>query len=299
VSNPDLSPGLSEDTSSDTPLPSPFDAMAAGYDAGFTHSRIGTLMRQAVTRRLDARFQPGDCVLELNCGTGEDALHLARCGIDVLATDASAAMVEIARAKAVQAGLTHRLHTRQMPIEEMGNIKNIKNFGNTGNTAARVPLSGTAAQFDGVLSNFGGLNCVEELRPVARAMAQVLRPDRSALLCLMGPICVWEWAWYLGHRRPGKAFRRLQPGGTRWRGLRIRYPSPRALCRAFAPYFTCERVTAIGALLPPTYAEEWAARHPRLLAGLNAWERRVETCPLAANLADHYLVELRRTTRID
>ena len=264
-----------------TTVPSPFDAMAAGYDAGFTHSRIGTLMRSAVTRRLDARFLPGDSVLELNCGTGEDALRLARRGIDVLATDASAAMVEIAHAKATKAGLTQRLHTKQMSIESL------------------AQLAETETQFDGILSNFGGLNCVEDLLPVALAMARILRPNHSALLCLMGPVCVWEWGWYLAHGKPRKAFRRLQPGGTPWRNLRIHYPSVRTLCRTFAPYFSCERVTAIGVLLPPTYAEAWVARHPRLLARLDTWERCVETWPVMAHLADHYLVELRRTNRTD
>jgi hypothetical protein len=56
-------------------LGSPFDEMAADYDRSFTASAIGSLMRQAVWRRLDACFRPGDRVLELNCGTGTDAIH--------------------------------------------------------------------------------------------------------------------------------------------------------------------------------------------------------------------------------
>ena len=55
-------------------LASPFDAMAAAYARSFTESAIGRYMRAAVWRWLDAAFQPGDRVLELNCGTGEDAV---------------------------------------------------------------------------------------------------------------------------------------------------------------------------------------------------------------------------------
>src|SRR5690242_10854701 len=111
---------MSTPAASITPSASPFDAMAADYDARFTQSRIGTLMRQAVWRRLDARFQPGDRILELNCGTGEDALHLAQRSIHVLATDLSATMVQAARAKAERAGLSDWIEARVMAIEEIG-----------------------------------------------------------------------------------------------------------------------------------------------------------------------------------
>ncbi len=54
------------------------------------------------------------------------------------------------------------------------------------------------------------------------------------------------------------------------------------------------RVSAVGALLPPTEWEGWARRHPRLLSGLARLERRLETVPPLPWLADHYLIELER-----
>ena len=51
--------------------------MAGDYDSLFTATIIGALMRKAVWARCAARFQPGQKVLEMNCGTGEDALWLA------------------------------------------------------------------------------------------------------------------------------------------------------------------------------------------------------------------------------
>jgi len=54
------------------------------------------------------------------------------------------------------------------------------------------------------------------------------------------------------------------------------------------------RVAALGALLPPPYAEGWAARHPGLIDRLDRWERRFETVPPLPWLADHYLMELER-----
>jgi hypothetical protein len=79
-----------------------------------------------------------------------------------------------------------------------------------------------------------------------------------------------------------------------WRGLQISYPSIGALGRAYRPWFRRRRVSAVGALLPPSYAEPWARSHPRLLWALHRIERRLEAAPPLPWLADHYLIELER-----
>jgi SAM-dependent methyltransferase len=276
------------------PPPSPFDSMAAGYDSGFTESQIGALMRQAVWRRLDARFRPGDRVLELNCGTGEDAIYLARRGVRVLATDIAPAMLDVARAKVARAGLADLVEVQQLAIEELRRKKEEGRMPEEARDSFSVLHSSFSIPFDGALSNFGGLNCVADLPSVAAGLASCLRPGAVALLCVMGPLVPWEWAWYLRRGQPAKAFRRLRRGGVAWRGLTIRYPSIGALRRAFAPWFRMRRASAVGALLPPSYAEGWAVRRPRLLGRLSRWERRFETWPPLPWLADHYLLELER-----
>jgi SAM-dependent methyltransferase len=250
-----------------------FDVLAADYDLRFTGTPLGTLLRQAVHRRLDARFAPGDSVLELACGTGEDAVHLARRGVRVLATDSSPAMVEAARRKVAAAALGEGVEVRLLPIEEISRL---------------------SGPFDGVFSDFGGLNCVPDLPAVARALSALLRPGAPALFCVMGPLVPWEWGCFLRRGRPARAFRRLRRGGVAWRGMTIRYPSIGTLRRGFAPFFSFRRVAAVGALLPPTELEAWTARHPRLLSALARWERRLETVPPLPWLADHYLIELER-----
>ena len=251
-----------------------FDALAAIYDAAFTKTPLGRHLRSAVHRRLDAAFRPGDRVLEIGCGTGEDAVHLARRGVSVIATDASGSMVEVARWKAAASGLAGRIEALLLAAE-----------------ALPGPLAGP---FDGAFSNFGALNCVADLPAVAHGLAGLLRPHGRLLLCVMGPLAPWEWARGLALGRSEVAFRRLRRGGVPWRGLVVRYPSPRRLARVFAPAFRPRRLAAVGALLPPTELAGWAARHPRLLVGLAAVERRLERVPPLPWLADHYLLELER-----
>ncbi len=244
-------------------MTAPFDALAAGYDRTFTSTPLGVLLRERMQGRLDARFEPGDHVLELACGTGEDAVHLGRRGVRVLATDASEAMVERARTKA--AGLGETVEVRRLAIEDLATLD---------------------GSFDGAFSDFGGLNCVSDLAAVGKTLADLLRPGAPLLLCVMGPLVPWEWARL--------QFRRLRHGGVEWRGITVRYPSPAVLRRAFAPGFRLLRLSAVNALLPPTEWEAWASRHPRLLAALARWERRLETVLPLPWLADHYLLELER-----
>ena len=257
---------------------SAFDELAENYDASFTHSFLGTVLREAVWRRLDALLAAGDRVLELGCGTGEDAVHLAGQGASVLATDASGLMVEAARRKAEASGLSNRIEVRQMTIEEVG-------FDGA---------EGHGRLFDGALSNFGGLNCVADLGESARGLAVRLKPGAWTVLCLMGPLVPWEWGWFLAQGQPRKAFRRLRRNGTTWRDLTVRYPSIGAVRRTFAPLFHFRRASALGTILPPTYAHEWATRHQWLIQFLNGLERRIETWPPVIWFGDHYVIELER-----
>lgn len=260
----------------------PFDSLAGDYDRSFTDSVLGRRMRQAVWRRLDARFMPGSRILELNCGTGEDALYLAQRGVFVLATDAAPGMLRVAQAKIQKAGVEDKVTLQSMNIEALA--------GGAFPFPEAVPASG----FDGALSNFGGLNCVPDLTTVAVGLAGCLRPGAVAMLCLMGPFCPWEWGWFLRQGQPKKAFRRLRPGGASWHGLTVSYPSIRAVRHAFSPYFRLLRAGAIGALLPPPYTEAWIVQHACLLNILSRWERRLESLPVLPALADHYLLEFER-----
>ncbi|HXQ29599.1 MAG TPA: methyltransferase domain-containing protein [Gemmatimonadales bacterium] len=254
-----------------------FDQLAPAYDARFTASDLGQILRRRVRRWLDQAFAPGQFVLELNCGTGEDALYLARRGVRVLATDASAEMLAVAASKIAGTTLSNAITRRQVALENLDELR-----------------QGYAGAFDGALSNFGGLNCVADLGALGQSLAALLAPGARAVLCVMGPIVPWEWAWFLAHGAVRTAFRRLAPDGVPWRDLVVRYPSIGDTRRGFAPHFRVRRAGGLGVFVPPTYAEPWAQRHPRLVEWLDRCERRVEQWPVVPWLGDHYLLELER-----
>ncbi|MBV8854976.1 MAG: class I SAM-dependent methyltransferase [Sinobacteraceae bacterium] len=262
--------------------PETFDPLAADYDQQFTHTRIGRMMREAVWARCAARFAPGSRVLEMNCGTGEDALWLAQQGIEVLATDVSPAMLQIAQRKLAAADAAMmRVRFSQVCAPQFRCL------------AWERLHTLEAAGFDGALSNFGGLNCVADLSRAAPALADKLRPGAVAVLCIMGPLVPWEWLWFVRRAEWGRAFRRLR-GTARWRGIEVHYHSISATRRAFAPYFRLLRLAAIGALLPPPYTEaSWVGKEGTLRR-LQRLERAAGRCWPLPQLADHYLMELRR-----
>ena len=54
-----------------------FDDLAAAYDAAFTASALGRSLRAFTWARLDAALGSSRRVLEIGCGTGEDARRRA------------------------------------------------------------------------------------------------------------------------------------------------------------------------------------------------------------------------------
>jgi SAM-dependent methyltransferase len=257
-----------------TALASPFDALAGAYDESFTHTDLGRRLRAAVWHHLDIAFASGARILELGCGTGEDALHLAARSVRVVATDASAAMVDQATRKARESGHDSLMTARVLSFEEL--------------PGAEPPLG----PFDGAFSDFGAVNCSSDLGAVAGALGQLLVPGSPLLLVALGRYVPWEWAWFLRRSEPARAFRRLARGGVTWRGLAVHYPSPRQLASAFSPWFRRRKLVALGALLPPSYAAHSVS--PHTLDLLDRWERRLEGAAPLAWLADHFLLEMER-----
>lgn len=266
-----------------SPEPTAFDGAAANYDAAFTATLLGRMLRERVWELLAQLVRPGERVLELACGTGEDALWLAQKGANVVATDGAPAMVAAAAAKVQRDGFGHRVELYRSSLQDM---------------SAGAATFGAARPFDGLLSNFGGLNTLPAWRPLAAALASQIRPGGWAVLVVMGPICPWEISWYLLHGQPGVALRRWQGAAQAQVGtttIPVWYPSPRRLQRAFAPWFRRRAVYSLGLWLPPSYLAHLPARWPAIFGWLARFERR--TARWTAGWGDHYILVLQRDTR--
>ena len=260
-----------------------FDLTADRFDQRFGEWRSVAAQRRAVRRYLLRAFPPGSRLLELAAGTGEDALFMLEQGYDVTLTDGSPRMVALARDKVQRAGFT-KAHVDQAVLEELGAF--------AGRSAAR-----NSARYDGAYSNFAAFNCVSDLSAVGAGLARLLRPGAACVLVVFGPCSIGEVVVELIRRKPSAAFRRFRAGPAPARlggeNFTVWYPSPREFARAFAPWFRLRHVRGIGVLVPPSAAEPWISRFPRVVSAMEAADRLL-SAPLAY-LGDHVLLHFQRT----
>jgi ubiquinone/menaquinone biosynthesis C-methylase UbiE len=183
-------------------------------------------------------------ILELNSGTGIDAMHFIRQGHSVQAVELSQGMVAQLRMKSSHANGRLQIHH--------GSFE-------------RLPeVDGT---FDYVFSNFGGLNCSSDLRNVTRHLAAKLKPNAFVTWVIMPPFCPWEIMWVLkGHFK--QAFRRFHRKGViahlEGEYFRTYYYGLNDVRQALGRDFTLIKCEGLGIVSPPPSAVSFISRYPRL-----------------------------------
>jgi 2-polyprenyl-3-methyl-5-hydroxy-6-metoxy-1,4-benzoquinol methylase len=141
-----------------------WDATADFWDdrmrAGATWQR--SLIEPAVERLLELR--PGERVLEIACGNGDFSRRMVELGGEVLATDFSERMLELAR--------------------DYGGDIAYASVDATDEQALRA--LGDPASFDVAVCNMALMD-MAEIEPLARALAALLRPDGRFVFSIMHP----------------------------------------------------------------------------------------------------------------
>jgi SAM-dependent methyltransferase len=265
----------------------PFDVLAPNYDAVFSRSLTGLAQRLVSRERLGA-FLAGRGplrILEINCGTGEDACWLASLGHEVIATDRSAAMIRAAREKggAGVAGVGERgagAGEGRMPgFVQCG-------FSELGNTFK-------GQSFDLIFSNFAGLNCVTpgELPGLGNQFCDLLKEDGHLAMVVFGKHCWWETCYYLLKGDTRNAFRRwsdkrsvarLGPAAEQ----PVYYYSTGWLVEMWRSFRLLEK-GPVGLFVPPSFMEGAMQRNPRTFRWLVKMERRMRNFSSGSALADH------------
>ena len=250
-----------------------FSGQSAVYDAYEENHAILQWMREQVRAHVLSFLQPHDKILELNAGTGLDAVFFANCGFTVHATDLSDGMIFQLRSKVKALKLQEKITIQRCSFTELEKI--------------------AAGPFDYIFSNFGGLNCLADLTQATSGMPRLLNPGGFVTTVIMPPICPWELALiFRGHFKT--AVRRLHRRGVQAHIAGVHfmtcYFTARQALKAFGKNFKKIALQGLAAISPPPYMENFPKRHPQLYKLLTRADRRVSRVPPFNSWADHFIL---------
>jgi ubiquinone/menaquinone biosynthesis C-methylase UbiE len=257
-----------------------FSRKALIYDEfGRDHANLARMRRQVYLRVIES-LHPGASILELNAGTGTDAAFFARQGFRIHTTDVAPGMIAQIEQKIAQHDLQDRLSVQQCSFTELDQID-------------RGP-------FDCIFSNFGGLNCIPDLRVVASGLSRLLRPGGILIWVIMPPVCLWDFTAILkGDLRTAR--RRWSRDGTlaNVEGVRFMtyYFTPRQVADALGRDFQLVRVQGLAVLTPPADRKGFAARYPRLYRLLAALDDKVANHAPLNGWGDFFIITMRYAPR--
>lgn len=250
-----------------------FSKQASAYDALDSNNRILIDLRRQVLHHVRKYLHPQSHILELNAGTGIDALSFATAGHRVHATDLSDGMVEQIRLKIIAFGRPEQFTCQQLSFENLNRIHGKK--------------------FDYVFSNFGGLNCLADLRLVTRHLPALLHDGAYITFVLMPPVYLWELLGIFKGRWK-RAFRRLSKNGAvahvEGEYFKTYYHSLQDIRSAFKGPFSLIACEGLAALSPPPHRPDFPVTKPRLYQFLRSMDGVVRTFFPFNRWADHIIV---------
>ncbi len=253
-----------------------FSAQSPMFDT-ITNTNPMEVVYRTISRNQVMEFAlPGQSMLELNCGTGLDAVFFAGQGLTVHATDNSEGM----------------LQQLQLKLKE----NTINNLSYEKCSFNKITLK-TDHLFDHIFSNFGGLNCAEDIESVIKQIDAHLKPGGMAHLVFIAPVCLWEWATIF----KGKykfAFRRLTTKGLKshleGHYFDTYYYSPNRIKRAFGTNYKVEKLRSLGCFLPPTFNHYFPAKHPKVFELLKKMEFATSTHWPFNRIGDLFIISVKK-----
>ena len=255
-----------------------FSKQSVGYDEADSGNIILQDLRQQVYRHVQRYLRPASHILELNAGTGIDAMFFVSQGHYVHATDLSDGMISQIQKKISTHHYANRLTCQQLSFEDLHMV--------------------SAKNYDYVFSNFGGLNCIPDLSRVTRHLPPLLKPGGYVTWVIMPPVCPWEILWtFKGQWR--KAFRRLQKGGTmahvESEFFRTHYHSLSKIRAALGPAFKLIRSEGLAVASPQPHHNIFPVKNPRLYKLLRRIDATIKDYFPFNRWGDHLIVTFQYT----
>jgi ubiquinone/menaquinone biosynthesis C-methylase UbiE len=258
-----------------------FDIASQSYDKTFTNSTIGKAQRMQVYKQLnDTIIQDKQLhILELNCGTGEDANYFSTLKHKVTATDISSKMVTLASDKFKNKDINFH----QLDINELHQQSFKENF-------------------DLIFSNFGGFNCLSknDVKTFFSSAKKRINKQGKIVLVIMPKHTLWEKIYFSLKGDFKKSKRRNTknsiPANLHGVAVNTWYFNPKEI-KEISKGFSIKNIKPIGLFVPPSYLQSSFLGKKTMVSFLN----RLDTIfgfSFLAKYADHYYIELQKNTEI-
>lgn len=253
-----------------------FSRTAEKYDSFAEDHPHLTRMRNKVYDHVSRYLPSGSRILELNAGTGTDAVALAQRRYHVHAIDIAPGMLARLQEKVERFHLRGQITSQECSFTNLNHVQ--------------------SAPFDAVFSDLGGLNCIPDLTAVIKDLALVLKPGGLVTWVLMPPVCLWEMAEvFRGNFR--LAFRRLARKGARshLEGLYfdVYYFTARQVIQWFGKDYSLVALEGLSVITPTAESKNLARQFPRLYGTLAWLDDRLSPRPPWREWGDFYILSLR------
>lgn len=254
-----------------------FSKQSSSFDIIDEENDIIGWMRERIRKEVLMYMPKQAKLLELNCGTGIDSVFFAQKGMDVLATDNAQGMLGVLNNKIQTLGLQHTLQTQKCSFNTLEQIGDKK--------------------FDYIFSNFGGLNCTEDLAKVLSDTDSLLKPGGFFSFVIMPTVCPWEIIMlFKGYFRT--AFRRFSSGGTNahLEGTHFKcyYYNPSFVTKQMGNSYKLVSLKGLSITVPPPFIEHFIKKHPKLFRLLEKWENAIYSKSPLNRWCDHYIITMQK-----
>lgn len=254
-----------------------FSRQAPVFDGLYSNNTIINYKRWRVRQVALQHLPENASMLELNCGTGEDALFFAQNGFKVHGTDLSTGMLDQFEQKT--AAYRDAVSFEQCSYTELNALQ-------------------SKGPYDMIFSNFGGLNCTGELDKVLSSFDDLLKPGGMATLVIISKFSLWETC-LLFKGKFKTAFRRFF--SSKGRKARVEgehfkcwYYNPWYVIDKLAPAFELAGLEGLCTIVPPSYIEGFAEKDPLLYRFLVRQENKLKSSWPWKYMGDYYIISMRK-----
>jgi ubiquinone/menaquinone biosynthesis C-methylase UbiE len=256
-----------------------FNGQSVYFDELYASNEIIRYKRRRVRDHLMNWLAPGSDILELNAGTGDDAVFLAQKGYKVHATDISEGM----QMKLIDKVAFHSLSG--LVSRELCSFTSLDLLEKRG-------------PYDCIFSNFAGLNCTDKLGEVLSGFDPLLKPGGVVVLVILPGFCLWE-SLLVFRGKFKTATRRFFSAGGRKAFIdnslfRCWYYSPRYVKRIMKEKYALLGLEGLCTIVPPSYLDNFPEKFPNVYSRLCKAENKLKNRWPWKLIGDYYIISFRK-----